>query len=45
MGRKKDNKKDNIILTHEEYREMKLYYFNNKIYKKDKKIDNSEKND
>ena len=46
MGRrkKKIDKNDNIILTHEEYRQMKLYYntLNNKIYKKDKKIDNIE---
>lgn len=33
MGRKK-KKDENIIMTHEEYREMKLFYFpNNKTYK------------
>jgi len=42
MGRKKKDD-DNIELTHEEYREMKLFYgINKKTYKKDKKIDNSE---
>lgn len=44
MGRKKKvNENGNIILTHEEYREMKMFYrINKKTYKKDKKIDNSE---
>lgn len=41
MGKRK-NKEKNIILTHDEYKEMLLFYgINKKIYKKDKKIEDN----